>query len=217
RTMPNLSDELRALALTELASEHRLPGSGTGPGAVDDEVGEMLDHVGERLRFTAVKGSDRRELELFSQELAAEPRQERRQRGRLEHAAAEGVRDHHAAGPDRVHEAGNAEQRIRTQAERIAVAVVEAPQDDVDPLEAAQRLEVHHAIAHRKVAPFDERVPEIPSEVGVLAIGLVVRPRSEQHDARVVAPRAEPRETVAQCLEKRREPLDATVTERLRQ
>ena len=57
----------------------------------------------------------------------------------------------------------------------------------VDRLQAAERLQEHAAVAHRQVAALDQREAEVAREVGVLEVGLVVRPGREQHDARVVA------------------------------
>jgi len=49
--------------------------------------------------------------------------------------------------------ARHAERRVRAQLERVAEVVVEAAQDDVDAVEAPERLEVDAALAHREVAP----------------------------------------------------------------
>ena len=125
------------------------------------------------------------------------------QRPGLEHAAAERVGDDHVAGARGLEQAGDAERRIAAQFERIAVVVVEAAQDRVHALQAAQRLEVDGVAAHGQVLPLDEREAEVAREIGVLEIGLVVRPRRQQDGERrlVALGRRQRRQRVLQVVE----------------
>ncbi len=52
----------------------------------------------------------------------------------------------------RIEQAGHAERRVAAQLERVAEVVVQAAQDHVHALEAAQRLEEDAVVAHRQVA-----------------------------------------------------------------
>ena len=110
--------------------------------------------------------------------LPAQRRQKRHDRRRLDHARSERVGDRHVAGADGFDESGHAERRVAAQLERIAEAVVESPEDDVDRLQAFERLDEDAAIANRQVAAFDQRESEIASEVRVLEVGFVVAARA---------------------------------------
>ena len=125
-------------------------------------------------RLTAPPGRHRRQQQLLAEQLAAERRQERQERRRLDHPGAERVGDDDVAGADGIDEPGDAEEGVAAQLQRIAEAVVEAAEDDVDRLQAFERLDEDAAIADRQVAAFDEREAEIAREVGVLEVGLVV-------------------------------------------
>ena len=119
---------------------------------------------------------------------------------------------------DRFHQPGDAEQRVAAQLERIAEVVVEPAEDDVDRLQAVERLEEHAAVAHGQVAALDEREAEIAREVGVLEVGLVVRAGRQQDDLRGLSRFGRERaQRVALGAEERREPLDLAVAKRLGQ
>src|SRR6188768_967319 len=114
------------------------------------------------------------------------------------------------------HQSGNTERRIGAQLQRVAEAVVESPENDVNRLQAIERLDEDAAIANSEVATLDERESEIASKVGVLEVGLVERTGREQHHARRVARRArQRRQCVALRPEERRQPLDLAVAKRL--
>ncbi len=84
-----------------------------------------------------------------------------------------------------LHQAGDAQQGLATQLQRVAEAVVDAAQDDVDLLQPVDGFEVHVTVADGQVGTFDECDVEVLGEVGMLEVGLVVRPGCEQDDARV--------------------------------
>ena len=106
-------------------------------------------------------------------------RQERVEGRRLEHAHAEGVRDQHVAGAPRLREAGHAERGVGPELQRIAEVVVEAPEDDVHPIEPFQSLQEHPIVAHRQIAAFHQREAQVAGQVRVLEVRLGVRPRRE--------------------------------------
>ena len=106
------------------------------------------------------------------------------QRRRLEDAHAERIGDEHVSRAPRLHEARHAERRVGPQLERIAVVVVETAEDRVDRPQPGDGLQEDAIVAHREVAALDEREPEVPREIRVLEVGLVVRSRREQHDVR---------------------------------
>ena len=88
-----------------------------------------------------------------------------------------------------LHETGNAERRIRPQLQRIAVVVVQTAENRVDGTQPGHGLQEHAVVADGEIAPFDERESELPGEIGMLEIGLVVRPGRQQHDVRRLARR----------------------------
>ncbi len=124
------------------------------------------------------------EREVAAEQRARDRREEAVQRRRFEEAAAERVGDEHVARADRVDEARHADRGLGAQLDGIAEVVVQPSQDAVHALQAVHRLQVHARAAHREVGALDERQAEIPREVGVLEVGLVVRARRQQHDAR---------------------------------
>jgi hypothetical protein len=85
--------------------------------------------------------------------VAADARQEARQRGRFEQARAQRVGHQHLAGAHRAEQAGHAEGRVGAQLDRVAEVVVEAAQDGVHALEARDGLEEDGVVAHREVLP----------------------------------------------------------------
>ena len=70
---------------------------------------------------------------------------------------------------------------------------------------------MHLAVAHRQIAAFDQKKPEIAGEVGLLEIGFVKRTRRQQADTRVRALRHRG-EAKAERLEERRQPFDIHIT-----
>ena len=104
-----------------------------------------------------------------------------------------------------LHQAGHAQQRIAAQFQRIAEAVVQAAHDHVHRLQAGQRLQIDAVVAHRQVGAFDQRKAPVAGQEGVLEIGLVVRSRRQQHDARIVALAGAEQQRVALDVEEARQ------------
>ena len=107
-------------------------------------------------------------------------------RRRFEHAGAERIGHEDVSGAPRVHEPGTPSVES-AELERIAVAVVEAPENRVDAPQTLDGLEVDAVLTNRQIAALDEREAELLREERVLEIRLVVRPRRQQHDVRRLA------------------------------
>ena len=129
---------------------------------------------------------------------------------RFEDAGAERIGEHDAAFAQRVDEARHAEAGLGVELERIGEIAVDAAPDHVRPLQPGNGAHVDFAIAHRKVAAFDEQKAEIAGEIGLLEIGFVERTRRQQADARIRSLRHR-HEAQTESLEERREPLDIHV------
>ena len=159
-----------------------------GKGRLDDQPAQVRQDVVASLRLAAPpRRRPTAAAAVLAEQVPAQLRQEGQQRRRLDQAAAQRVGHRHVARAHRLHQAGHAEERVAPQLQRIAEVVVEPAEDHVHRLQAAQQLEEDAVVAHRQVAALDQRVAEVAGQVGVLEIGLVVRPRREQDDARVVA------------------------------
>ena len=130
----NRRGELVSFARAELSSEDRVL-LHEGKRGLDDELVEMLDDVVAIGRLAAPPGRRRRKPQLLAEQIAAERWQKRKERGRLDHARAERVGDDDVAGADGIDQPGDAEEGVAAQLERIAEAVVEAPEDHVDAAE----------------------------------------------------------------------------------
>ena len=170
------------------------PATNTGSSGVCGNAGlrTQLAEIGgdglERGRLAAPPRRDRRQRRAARRSSrCADRRQKRQQRRRFEHARAERVGHEHAAGAHACTSPGtpsaesarssSGSQKSSSRRRRIACT-------GRRPLDG---LEEHAIVAHREVAAFDEREAEIAREVRVLEIGLVVRPRREQHDVRRLA------------------------------
>ena len=100
-------------------------------------------------------------------------------------ARAEGVGERDRAGAVGAHEAGDAEQRVRAELERVDEVVVEAAVDGVDALQAVGRAHVDDVVAHDEVRCLDELDAHLPREEGVLEVGRVQRARRPDDDRRL--------------------------------
>ena len=126
---------------------------------------------------------DIRNPQVFAQERTRERRQIGIQRRRFDHAAAERIGQHHAAGAHRFDQARNAQRGIAAQFERIAEIGIDAAEDDGDTFQPRQRLQEHLPVAHRQVVAFHQREAEIMGEIDMFEIGFVIGPRRQQHGA----------------------------------
>jgi hypothetical protein len=173
------------LAPAELAAEHcvetRLAVE-AGVGGLDGAVAQLRQHGFERGALAAPPGGESRELELLADQPSRKAGQEAEQRGRFEERRARHVGHQHVAGANRLQQAGHAERGIGAQLQRVEELVVQPLDEAVHRAQALQRLEVQALVAHREVAALDQRHAEIPREVRVLEVGLVVRAGREEGD-----------------------------------
>ena len=146
---------------------------------------QPLARVGKRRRFAAPPGGERRRLErLAEQPLGRSPAGTPSSADDSSTLSAERVGHEHVSRAPRLHEARDAQRRVGAQFQRIAVVVVETPEDRVHGTEPGHGLEEHAIVPNGEIAALDERKPELAREVGVLEVGLVVGSRRQQHDVR---------------------------------
>ena len=70
----------------------------------------------------------------------------------------------------------NPQSRIRPHLEGVAEVVVETAKDRVHGPQTRDGLQEDALVAHRQVAALDEGKTKLPGKVGMLEVGLVVRP-----------------------------------------
>ena len=112
----------------------------------------------------------------------------------------------------RLHETGRPAVVARTvEFQRIGLAAIHAAYDEIDALQALERLEEDAVAGRAQVAALDQQVAKIAREVGVTEVVVVVRAGRQQRDARIAAP-GEHRQVGLQALEEgtRRTPLHAS-------
>ncbi len=105
----------------------------------------MIQHPVESIGLPAPPRCNGWELEPFACDVARKAGKKRHDRGRLNHAAAQRIGDSHISGDDGANEAGYAEERVAAQLKRIAEAIVDAAQNDIDLVEPVNGLEKHAA------------------------------------------------------------------------
>src|SRR5579862_1323742 len=103
----------------------------------------MREDVLERGRLAAPPGRDRRKRQRLAEQPLGESRKKSEPRCRFEHAAAESVREYDAARSRGSRETRNAERGAAAQLERIAIVVIETPQQRVNALQARQCLQIN--------------------------------------------------------------------------
>ena len=166
----DLGDERGPLQRAQRAAEDRLPAD-RRERALDDHAIEVLEHELQIVRVAAPARRHRR--------AAGAPRRagSRQSPGRNRESAAvsitpgaERVGDRHVARARGFDQSRDAERRIGTQFQRIAIAVVESPEDDVHRLQAVERLDEDPPIANGEVATLDERESEIARQIRVLEV-----------------------------------------------
>ena len=91
------------------------------------------------------------------------------------------VGDRHRPRPIGADEAGNAEQRVRAELERIDVVIVEAAVDRMHALQAGGGAHVADGVAHDQVGRLDELDAHLTRDERVLEVGAVRRARGP-HD-----------------------------------
>ncbi len=100
-------------------------------------------------------------------------------------AGAEGVGEGDVAGAIGVEEAGDAEDGVAAEGERVDEVVVDAAVDDVDPAQAVGRAHVDDVVVDDEIAAFDQLDAHLAGEIGVLEVGGVEDAGREQDDVRL--------------------------------
>ena len=140
-----------------------------------------------RRRLAAPPGRDRGQGQALAEQAAAEAGEKGDECRGFQQPAAQRIGHCDVAGADRLDQAGHSKIGVGAQLERIAEAIVHAPQDHVHRPEPFERLEKDAILAHRQIAALDQGETEITGQVGVLEVGLVQRSGGEQYDPRMGA------------------------------
>ena len=134
----------------------------------------------------------------------------------LDHAAARPVDHGDVAAARRLDQARDAGEPRAGQVQGVHEVARLLGDDEIDPLQPVQRLQVDLVVAHGEIAALDHRVAQVAGEVGVAEIGRARRPRAHEHDPPVVAP-AQALEALLHAEEVAGEAPRAAVAEQLRQ
>ena len=155
-------------------------------------------------------------MQFFAQQMPRQGGQETQQRGRLQKSRTRRIRHQHIAGPNGLQQARHAQGGVRAQLQRVQVLIVHPLEQAVHRHQTLEGLEVQALVAHDQVAAFHQRQAQVARQVGVLKIGLVVGPGSEQRQMRLGPGRAHAFEAVHQCAVGAGQPLHAHGLKRLR-
>ena len=153
-----------------------------GEGRSQDELFEVLTDIGELAALSAPPGGDRRQLQFFAEQMAAETRQEGEEGRAFQQAAAERVDDGHSACARGFDQSGHAEQRVAAHLKRIAEGICDAAQNHVHLAQAFEGFHEHPSVAHGEILTLDQREAEQSREISVLEVGLVAGAGREQDD-----------------------------------
>ena len=82
-------------------------------------------------------------------------------------------------------QAGDAQQRIAAQFQRIAIGVEHQPQNHIHRAQSAQGFQPDPAIAHHQIFAFHQTERQVIGEIGVFKINRAVRTRRQQHHMRI--------------------------------
>ena len=110
-----------------------------------------------RLRIAQPQRAHVRQQGVLAQDAAEQRGRERRQRMVLHHAAAEPVHHDHVAAACRFDQPGDAGQSAARQTQRVHAMAGLLADDEVDPLQAVQRLQVEMVVADGEVAALRPR------------------------------------------------------------
>ena len=165
--------------LIELPREHR-PGTtgripATRPDREENEVVEARQHVAPPGASAAPPALRATEGELLAEQRPGELPEERGQRRVLEEATPERVEYRHSSSPNGFDKAGNPEEGVRPELDRVAPLVVDPSQDHVDRVEARQRPQPDPVVLDEQVAALDERDAEVRGQVRMLEVRLARR------------------------------------------
>ena len=202
-----LGPDETALVRRKQISRHRDP--------PHDELIQVVQHVFALTLLSAPPGRDARNLELLAEEELAQGRQEAQQRVALHEAAAERIGDRDPARARGLQKPGDADHRVGAQLERIAHLRADAAHDQVDGLQALDRLQVDAVVTHGEIGALDDAEPEIARKVSVLEVVLLRGPGRQIHRERLIAAR-QAQEVLGKRTEEAREPAHVALREQLR-
>jgi hypothetical protein len=154
---------------------------------LDDELGQMLQHVLESRRPAAAPGRHVLQDRLLAEIELHDLGHVGIDRLVVGDAGAEGVHDVDAAGAQGAEQAGNAEEGVGTHRQRVEERVVDPAVDHVDPLRSARRAHVDTALVDEQVGTLHQFDAHLVGEEGVFEIGAVVVTGSQQHDVGLMA------------------------------
>ncbi len=172
-------------------------------------VGEVGQRLGPLPRVAEPQRAGRGQQEPFVEQRLARRGEVGLERDVTGQAAAEGVGHPEPALPGRLDQAGHAAGPGVAQLERVGVAILHTAEHDVDGLQAGEGPEPGPAAAHRQVGSFDQVVPEVAGEVGVLEVARVTDAGREDHGPRARSVgRGQAGQRRPQVVEPARQPLD---------
>ena len=182
----NPAGQILELLGIEPIGEDRLEPA-VGEGRLDDHPRQLGKHVTEPDGFPAPPRFRPGQLQVLSQELAADGRKIGQQRRGLDQTAPQRIGHGDVAGPQDLEQSRDSQEGTAPQLERIAIVIIDAAENHVHGLESAQELQINAIAADQQIAPLDQGVAQVSGQEGVLEVGLVVRPWRQQDDAGIVA------------------------------
>lgn len=128
-----------------------------------------------------------RQQQVLAEHVAADRRQVDSETAILNQCRADRVDDEAGSLPHHLQQADRAAEAGGIELQRVGRVALDAAHDDVDLLQAFERLQVDEITDGPEVVALDQQVAEIAREVGVAEVVLVVRAGCQQGDARVRA------------------------------
>ena len=153
-------------------------------GWLHNQVLEVVEDVVAVFLFGTAVGRHVGEDRLLAEEVADHVRHVGVDDLVVRDAAAGSVGKRDVARLPGAHQSGYAQHRFLAERLRVQEEVVDAPVNDVDPLETADCAHVHAVVLRdHEVGALDEFGRHFKSQVGVFEIRRVVDSRGQHHDA----------------------------------
>ena len=124
--------------------------------------------MGEGIAAAAPPRLRRGEKELLTEEPAGDRREEGGEHGGLDERTAERIGHRHPTTAHRLDEPGGAGGGAAVELERIALAIDDAAEQDVDRHQSPEGLERGTVVTDREIPPLDQRQAEVAGEIGIL-------------------------------------------------
>ncbi len=148
----------------------------------------MVDDVLAVLRFAEPAARRIGDEQLLAEQTLAHRRQIRAEAAVLRDGRAERIAHELRRLAAGLHETGRPAIARIVELQRIGLAAVDAAHDEIDALQAFERLQEDAVASGAQVAALDQQVAEIARQVGVTEVVVVVRAWRQQRDARIAAP-----------------------------